>query len=228
MNIQKRWGRLRGIWILILLGAVLSVLLSMDGSEMGKTPGKEAPLSEWGISPLDSPEPLAVIRETELALNQPDLPVRDLWDIGRRLLPNVDASFQTSQRTSREYQLGDEAEFWVGSGILFATALAVLTAVTLATPPESRAVLTRFYERCRPPAGWKAIRAAAALPPPADPPLRRMIFDSLLGMLACLGLVTATNAVFTGGIPACALGLLGAAGCSAWLLARLSGQGKKT
>jgi len=115
MNIQKRWGRLRGIWILILLGAVLSVLLSMDGSETGKTPGKEAPLPEWGISPLDSPEPLAVIRETELALNQPDLPVRDLWDIGRRLLPNVDASFQTSQRTSREYQLGDEAEFWVNN-----------------------------------------------------------------------------------------------------------------
>ena len=97
----------------------------------------------------------------------------------------------------------------MGSGILFTTALAVLLAVTLATPPESRAVLTRFYERCRPPAWWKAIRAEAALPPSADPPLRRMVFDSLLGMLACLGLVTATNAVFTGDIPACALGIIG-------------------
>jgi Na+/proline symporter len=119
-------------------------------------------------------------------------------------------------------EFDEQEEVWQGMGLLFAIALAVLVLVTLLTPAESRETLLRFFERCRPPAGWKRIRGLASSPERVDPSLGHMVFDSALGMLACLGLVMATNAVFIGNIVAGTMGLLAAAGCGAWLLSRLS------
>jgi Na+/proline symporter len=118
----------------------------------------------------------------------------------------------------------EREEVWQGMGLLFVIALAVLVLVTLLTPPESVQTLKRFFDRCRPPAGWKRFRAAASPAEAADPSLGRMIFDSALGMLACFGLVMATNAVFVGNILIGTMGLLAAAGCGAWLLSRLSAK----
>jgi Na+/proline symporter len=115
----------------------------------------------------------------------------------------------------------DEQEIWKGLGLLFAIAVTVEVLVTLLTPPESRETLVRFYERCRPPAGWKRIRAEAAPAETGDPALGRMILDSALGMLACLGLVMATNALFAGDLWIGTMGLLAAAGFGAGLLKRL-------
>ena len=52
----------------------------------------------------------------------------------------------------------DEQEIWKGLGLLFAIAMTVEVLATLLTPPESRETLIRFYERCRPPAGWRSTR----------------------------------------------------------------------
>ena len=68
--------------------------------------------------------------------------------------------------------------------------------MTVLTPPESDETLKRFYERCRPPGLWKKIRTELALDESGEPSLTRMLVDSLFGILACAGLVIATNALF--------------------------------
>jgi len=86
--------------------------------------------------------------------------------------------------------------FWQGTGLLFLVSFATLLAVSLSTPPESREVLVRFYEKCHPPGWWKGIRELAHVPPNDDPPTSRLVADCVIGVAACFGLVLATNAVF--------------------------------
>ena len=116
----------------------------------------------------------------------------------------------------------EDKPIWQGTGMLFLTAIITIVAVTLATPAESRETLVRFYKRCRPPAGWRKLRAEISLPTNSDPPLGHLIFDCILGTLACLGLVMVTNAVFVGNCLVGALGISATVGFGAWLLRRLT------
>lgn len=85
---------------------------------------------------------------------------------------------------------------WQGTGMLFLIALITIAGIALLTPKESDKVLEDFYLRCKPPVGWKKFIAGKPdLPPPAES-LRRQVFDCLYGILACLGIAIATNAVF--------------------------------
>ncbi len=86
--------------------------------------------------------------------------------------------------------------FWQATGFLFLLSFAVLLIVTALTPPESKETLVRFYEKCHPPGFWKGIRESANVPPNDDPPTGRLVVDCAIGVLASLGLVVATNAVF--------------------------------
>lgn len=109
---------------------------------------------------------------------------------------------------------------WQGTGILFIIALSVISLVTIITPPESDETLQKFYMRCRPPAGWKKLRMKYPSLPGHDQTLRSQIFDCLLGIIACFGLVMATNAIFIGNWTIIILGSCSALGFGAFLIKR--------
>jgi hypothetical protein len=110
---------------------------------------------------------------------------------------------------------------WQGLGLLFGLSFIVLLTATLLTPPESTETLKRFYARCRPPGLWGPIRRQIQLADNGEPTAGRMFFDSMLGILASLGLVLATNAVFVGDWPRLAVSLLGSLATGGWLLKRI-------
>ncbi len=112
-------------------------------------------------------------------------------------------------------------ELWQGAGLLFVTSNIVLVGVSLLTPPESKEALVRFYERCRPPGLWKPVQESANLGPTQDPSLAHLMFDCLLGVAACFGLVVATNAVFAGTWTLVGGGILAAGGFGWWLIKRI-------
>lgn len=85
---------------------------------------------------------------------------------------------------------------WQGTGMLFFIALITIAGIALLTPKESDHVLENFYLRCKPPVGWRKFIAGKPELPPPDKNLRGQIFDCLYGILACLGIAIATNAVF--------------------------------
>jgi len=96
--------------------------------------------------------------------------------------------------------------FWVGTGLLFLLSLGTLVTVTLLTPPESEETLVSFYRMCRPPGLWKGVREAAGGRPEGESSTGRLVLDSLVGVVACLALVLATNALFAGSWLAAAAG----------------------
>jgi Na+/proline symporter len=85
---------------------------------------------------------------------------------------------------------------WEGVGILFLASFVILLTVTLLTPAEPDETLRRFYAKCRPPGLWGKFKQEFGTHRPGDHSLRHELFDCLIGTLACLGLVIATNAVF--------------------------------
>ena len=110
---------------------------------------------------------------------------------------------------------------WQGAGFLFLLSFVTTVGLTLLTPPESSETLTRFYKRCRPPGLWGPVQRLLD-PGQVDVfPLRKLIFDSLLGIAACLGLVVLTNSLFTGNWWYVGGAALLTAGASAWLLSRV-------
>jgi len=115
----------------------------------------------------------------------------------------------------------DERPMWQGLGMLFAMSFAVLLVVTLLTPPESKETLKRFYERCRPPGFWGPVRDQAAAVIDGEPTLGKLLFDSLLGILACLGLVLATNAIFVLDWLTFSAGAILCVALGAWLMTRI-------
>ncbi len=118
-----------------------------------------------------------------------------------------------------------EKPMWQGLGMLFVLSFVLLTIVTLLTPPESPETLKRFYKRCRPPGFWGPVRGDTDLAGRHDPSSARLVFDSILGILACLGLVLATNAVFVKDWPVMIGGLAAAVVLGGWLLARVLESG---
>jgi SSS family solute:Na+ symporter len=115
---------------------------------------------------------------------------------------------------------------WEGVGVLFLASVVVLLGVTLLTPAESDETLRRFYAKCRPPGLWGRFKQMPGPNQPAQQSLRRELFDCLIGTLACLGLVIATNAVFVLDWFRVICGLLVVAVFGGWLIKRvLMGKG---
>jgi Na+/proline symporter len=109
---------------------------------------------------------------------------------------------------------------WQGLGLLFGLSFVVLVCVTLLTPPESQATLTAFYRRCRPPGLWRPVQGQAGRDA-AIPSTGKLVTNSLLGTLACLGLVLATNAIFVRDWLRVIGGLAVAGALGAWLVRRV-------
>jgi solute:Na+ symporter, SSS family len=112
---------------------------------------------------------------------------------------------------------------WQGVGLLFGLSIVLLVGVTLATPAEPRETLRSFYRRCRPPGLWREF-ASELGPTPGEPPARAMFLDSLLGILLCVALVVATNAVLVADWPRVALCTVAGAALAGWLGSRMRAQ----
>ena len=110
---------------------------------------------------------------------------------------------------------------WQGLSMLFGLSFVVLIAVTFLTPPESQETLKRFYARCRPPGFWKPISDEVKLEDIGEPTTGEMFVESMLGIVASLGLVLATNAVFVGDWPRFFVSLAGCLVTATWLLRRI-------
>jgi len=122
-----------------------------------------------------------------------------------------------------DYQNQAKYPMWEGLALLFGLSIAVLLAVTLLTPAESRETLETFHRRCRPPGFWRDIGAKGRVCPGAEPSLARLTFSSAIGTLACLGLALATNALFVRDWFRFAGGLAAAGLLSLWLVVRMFG-----
>jgi len=110
---------------------------------------------------------------------------------------------------------------WQGLGLLLGLSFVVLIGVTLLTPPESRETLKRFYARCRPPGLWGPIRSEVPLEDIGEPTAGRMFVDSMLGIVASLGLVLGTNAIYVGDWKRFGVSLLICLVAGIWLLKRI-------
>lgn len=110
---------------------------------------------------------------------------------------------------------------WQGLGLLLALSFAVLTTVCLLTPPERLEVLESFYRRCRPPGFWGPVRARLGGARAEGPTTARLASDGLIGILCCLGLVLATNAVFVASWTIFGIGLASAVCFGGWLIYRM-------
>ncbi|MGA2660484.1 MAG: hypothetical protein ABSH34_23540 [Verrucomicrobiota bacterium] len=122
-----------------------------------------------------------------------------------------------------DFQDASRHPWWQGLALLFGLSFAVLLLVTWLTPPESPETLTGFFERCRPPGFWGQFRAQAGLKGAEAVSPKRLVANSLLGVLACLGLVLATNAIFVGDWPRALGAAVSAALAGAWLVRRALG-----
>ncbi|MHC4444491.1 MAG: hypothetical protein ACYTA5_17985 [Planctomycetota bacterium] len=116
---------------------------------------------------------------------------------------------------------------WQGLGLLFITSFVVLITITLLTPSESPETLKRFYARCCPPGLWKPVRDKIQAPDQKEQSMGHLLFDSTLGVLACLGLVQATNALFVSDWPRMLLGLTCAVLLGIWLIRRVLDSGNQ-
>jgi SSS family solute:Na+ symporter len=104
---------------------------------------------------------------------------------------------------------GGTAVIWIGA--------------MLATPPESEAVLERFYRQVRPPGpGWPRQRAATRLLP--DMPLRAAVAQAAAALMLLLGLMFTIGHALLGGFGPAASCLLLAAVGGFWL--RRLGRGR--
>jgi Na+/proline symporter len=110
---------------------------------------------------------------------------------------------------------------WQGLGLLLVMSFVVLTAVTLLTPPEPKEVLRGFYQRCRPPGFWGPVCDRTSAVANGEPSTAKLMVDSSLGILSCLGLVLATNAFFVKNWTVLIAGLIVCAVFGAWLLTRV-------
>jgi solute:Na+ symporter, SSS family len=120
-----------------------------------------------------------------------------------------------------DFQDANKHPMWQGLGLLFGLSFLILIIATLLTPAESPETLKRFYQRCRPPGFWGPIRAQAESSAAGIPSTGRLVLDSAIGVLACLGLVLATNAVYVADWITTAVGVSAALGFGSWLVRRV-------
>jgi len=120
-----------------------------------------------------------------------------------------------------DFQNTETHPMWHGLGLLFVLSFVVLLAVTLATPPESPDTLRTFYDRCQPPGFWGPVRRANGLALHNDSSIWSQVVNSGIGILACLSMVVATNAVFVSDWLVISLSIVATIGLSAALLVRV-------
>jgi solute:Na+ symporter, SSS family len=113
------------------------------------------------------------------------------------------------------------APMWQGLGLLFGVGFVVLAVVSLMTPAESPETLERFYERCRPPGFGGPVRDTSATTAAGAVPFGRLAWNCLLGVLCCLGIVLATNAVYLSDWKTTSLGAAAVAIFGSWLVRRV-------
>ena len=119
-----------------------------------------------------------------------------------------------------DFQNAAKHPMWQGLGLLFGLSFLILIIATLLTPAESR-TLKRFYQRCRPPGFWGPIRPENESATVGIPSTGRLIFNCTIGVLACLGLVLATNAIYVMDWITFAIGVSAALGFGGWLVRRV-------
>jgi solute:Na+ symporter, SSS family len=120
-----------------------------------------------------------------------------------------------------DFQDETKHPMWHGLGLLFVLSFLVVFVVTMLTPPESPETLKRFYERCRPPGFWGPVRKRSDVSSADVPALGGLLANSALGILACLGLVLATNAVFVAHWWTTAVSATVATVSAVWLVVRV-------
>ena len=120
-----------------------------------------------------------------------------------------------------DFQNTDTHPMWHGLGLLFVLSFLVLVGITLATPAESPDTLRRFYERCRPPGFWGPVRRAMGGEANTEPPIWPQLVNAGVGVLACLSMVIATNAVFVSDWVTISLSVIATIGLSAALIVRV-------
>jgi Na+/proline symporter len=120
-----------------------------------------------------------------------------------------------------DFQNAERHPMWQGLGLLIGLSFVSLTIVTLLTPAESPETLKRFYQRCRPPGCWRPVRSSAERAAAGVAPLGCIALNCLLGILVCLGIVLATNAVYLADWKTTSAGLLLVGVCGSWLLRRV-------
>ena len=120
-----------------------------------------------------------------------------------------------------DFQNSDVHPMWHGLGLLFFLSFVVLIAVTLVTPAESPETLKRFYEQCRPPGLWGPVRASMDVSSFEVQSTSSLLVSSVLGILSCLTLVLATNALFVSSWPTFATYFMLSIGFSAALIVRI-------
>jgi hypothetical protein len=122
-----------------------------------------------------------------------------------------------------DFQDAARHPLWQGLGLLFALSFGVLLLVTWLTPAESPETLKRFFERCQPPGFWGPYRVPTDARRGDIVSTRRLLANSLLGVIACLGLVLATNAVFVGSWLRALVAATAAVLAGTWLVRRALG-----
>jgi Na+/proline symporter len=120
-----------------------------------------------------------------------------------------------------DFQNSARHPMWHGLGLLFGLSFLVLILVTLLTPAESDETLARFYDRCRPPGFWGHVRRRMSRTEGVALSTSTILLNCLSGVLACLGLVVATNALFVRDWVKFAIGLVTGALMGAWLVRRM-------
>jgi len=110
---------------------------------------------------------------------------------------------------------------WQGLAILFGLSLVILILITLLTKPEDKELLRTFYDRCKPPGIWGAVKRGHKAEGIRH---KGLVLNSGLGILCCLGLVLATNALFTMAYGVFLLGILLTLLTGIILIKRLSNQ----
>ncbi|MFZ1935199.1 MAG: hypothetical protein WCB27_01815 [Thermoguttaceae bacterium] len=120
-----------------------------------------------------------------------------------------------------DFQNAAKHPMWQGLGLLFGLSFLILIIATLLTPAESPQTLKRFYQRCRPPGFWGPIRPENESATVGIPSTGRLIFNCTIGVLACLGLVLATNAIYVMDWITFAIGVSAALGFGGWLVRRV-------
>ncbi len=127
---------------------------------------------------------------------------------------------------------------WQGFLLLFGAGWAIILLVTLLTPPEKPEVLENFHRLCKPPGLWGKVTRSLAAEERRELQVRwgGDVYQSALGVVFCIGSVTATaelfarhwiSAVLSGVITAVAFAIFALRWKKQGVFGSLRGEGKE-